>query len=322
MASKHLIFIENKFVGNLNGYITTSPTIFDIIKEIFCLLDNKKIKYTDKFIADLSKEFDELPLEELNDCYNNLIHAIIEGSGDKKYISDIPRKNPYYWSEYFTKNFTKRLSEKYYDVEQKEDLVECSLENFAKQMDQLIELKIEKNKKEIEILKESINEDINFVKNNQIDRFLYVKSNNQISDNINVDELYSDILGDKYGDIKINNMKDYNNLKSFNDILKKLKTILINEKEYLKYLKIIEKLKILIKKELISKEDFKNISTKYKLENKKTKLANSYLKYIQKNIYFEVNSNLYETNYIVLNDENYTKLKELFAEIMNYINKN
>lgn len=83
MESKDLIFVENKFVGNLNGYITTSPTIFDIIKEIFSLLDDKNIKYTDRFITDLSKEFDELPLEELNDCYNILIKTIIGKSSDE-----------------------------------------------------------------------------------------------------------------------------------------------------------------------------------------------------------------------------------------------
>lgn len=117
MNNKNLIFIEDDFIGNLNGYLTESKVVFNMVKEIFDLLDNKNIKYNYKFITDLSREFDDLRLgaidiEELEYCYINLIKAIKEGTPVKSYVSNIPRKKPYYWGDYFTKSFINKLNEK------------------------------------------------------------------------------------------------------------------------------------------------------------------------------------------------------------------
>lgn len=344
MNNKDLIFIEDDFIGNLNGYLTASKVVFNMVKEIFDLLDSKNIKYNYKFITDLSREFDDLRLEkidieELEYCYVNLIKAIKEGTPAKSYVSNIPRKNPYYWGDCFNKSFINRLNEKHYDkykqekgliehsledFEQKEDLIECPLNDFDKKIDKLIELKIEKKK-------QNIKENINFIKNNQVEKFLYINPTKLDMYYDRVFKSYSEILDNKYEDQVIDNLKDYDQLNILNKKINNIKRMLLNEKEYLKYLNIIQKIEILIEKKLISKENFENISKKYLLKNKRTNQKTSYLEYLDyvKKMYMRIDCykqptnplkfNTMTTNQIVLNDENYITLQELFNNIVDYI---
>lgn len=137
------------------------------------------------------------------------------------------------------------------DFEQKEDLIECPLNDFDKKINKLIELTAEKKK-------QNIRENINFIKNNQIEKFLYINTKNLDVSYDWVFKTYSEILNNKYTDQEINNLKNYDHLNILNKKINDVKRMLLNEKEYLKYLNIIKKIEMLLEKELISKDTFEN----------------------------------------------------------------